>query len=109
MLLCAQERTDDHQISQTLVVETQSLLIVSRISGGTPMKVKGKIETIPPQKPGQRPIKFHPGGLHQSLGVPAGKKIPTKAMGAALSGKEGPLAKRQANFAKNVLVGRKGK
>ena len=57
---------------------------------------------------GQKPIKFSPGGLHRSTGTPAGKPIPAAKKQAALSGKYGPKAKKQAQFAKNVLTGRKG-
>lgn len=53
--------------------------------------------------PGKDPISFKPGGLHESLGVPKDKPIPAKAMQDALSGKKGPKAQRQAQFAKNVL------
>jgi hypothetical protein len=56
---------------------------------------------------GQKPIHFKKGALHKELGVPQGKKIPAKTMAAARSGKKGPLAKKRANFAKNVLTGRK--
>ncbi len=68
-----------------------------------------KVKTIQSKKPGQKPIKFSPGGLHASLGVPVGKKIPAAKMRAALEGKYGAKAKKEALFAKNVLVGRKGK
>ena len=54
-------------------------------------------------KPGAKPISFQKGGLHQSLGVAAGKPIPAAKMQQALSGKAGPKAKQQAEFAKNVL------
>lgn len=64
-------------------------------------------KTIHPKKKGQKPITFHEGGLHQSLGVPEGQKIPEGKMNAALSGKEGPLAEKEARFKKNVLTGRK--
>ena len=53
--------------------------------------------------PGKKPITFAKGGLHQSLGVPAGKPIPAAKMASALAGKEGPKAAAQARFAKNVL------
>ena len=53
--------------------------------------------------PGKKPITFQKGGLHQSLGVAAGKPIPAGKMASALAGKEGPKAKAQAEFAKNVL------
>jgi hypothetical protein len=60
-------------------------------------------------KSGQKPIKFKTGGLHQSTGTPQGKPIPASKKAAALAGKLGPKAKAQANFAKNVLTGKKGK
>ena len=57
---------------------------------------------------GKKPIEFKPGGLHQSLGVPADKPIPPGKMAAAAKGEYGPKAQKQANFAKNVLAqGRK--
>jgi len=58
-------------------------------------------------KPGQKKITFTKGGLHSSLGVPQGKKIPAAKKAAALAGKYGKKAKAQANFAKNVLKGKK--
>jgi len=67
---------------------------------------KGKIRTIPPQKKGQKPITFHEGGLHESLGVPKSQKIPPSKMKAALAGNYGPKAAAQARFKKNVLKGR---
>ncbi len=58
--------------------------------------------------PGKKPITFAKGGLHQSTGTPAGQPIPAAKMQQALSGKLGPKAQAQANFAKNVLgTGRK--
>lgn len=51
----------------------------------------------------QKPIHFHPGGLHESLGIASGKKIPAASFNAALSGARGPKAEKQARFAKNVL------
>ena len=57
-------------------------------------------------KKGQKKITFKAGGLHQSTGTPAGRKIPVSKMKAAASGKLGPLAKKQAMFKANVLVGR---
>ena len=56
---------------------------------------------------GKKPLAFKKGGLHASTDTPAGKKIPASKMKAALGGKYGPKAKKQANFAKNVL--RKGR
>jgi hypothetical protein len=65
--------------------------------------------TMKPTKKGQKPIVFKAGGLHKSTGTPKGKKIPAKKMKAALSGKLGPKAEKQARFKKNVLTGRKKK
>jgi len=56
---------------------------------------------------GHKPITFHKGGLHESTGTPAKEKIPKSKVQAALSGKYGPKAKKQAQFAKNVLTGKK--
>lgn len=58
-------------------------------------------------KEGKKPIKFHPGGLHESTNTPAGTKIPEAKREAALAGKYGPRASQQARFAKNVLTGKK--
>lgn len=57
-------------------------------------------------KPGQKKITFKAGGLHQSTGTPAGQKIPAGKRAKALSGGFGAKAKKQADFAKNVLIGR---
>ena len=56
--------------------------------------------------PGKKPIRFKEGALHQQLGVPAGRKIPSGKMQAAMAGSLGPLAAKRARFARNVLVGR---
>jgi hypothetical protein len=58
-------------------------------------------------KPGQKKITYTKGGLHASLGVPQGKKIPAGKMAAAKAGKYGAKAKKEALFAQNVLTGRK--
>jgi hypothetical protein len=76
----------------------------------SPMKLK----TVTIKSPGKKPLKFKKGGLHKSLNVPQGKKIPVDKMAAAKAGKYGAKAKKQANFAKNVLAkgsktARKGK
>lgn len=71
------------------------------------MKKAGTKVTLKPRKPGQKKISFKAGGLHSSLGVPQGKKIPASKKAAALAGKYGARAKRQAQFARNVLTGRK--
>lgn len=58
--------------------------------------------------PGKTPVEFQKGGLHQSLGVPQGQPIPAAKMQAALAGKKGPKAKKQAVMAQGMLkAGRK--
>ena len=47
-------------------------------------------------------ISFQKGGLHRSLGVPEGQPIPSDKMSAALAGKYGPKAKRQAELAQTL-------
>jgi hypothetical protein len=64
-----------------------------------------KIKVI--HKAGKKPIKFHPGGLHESTNTPAGEKIPASKKLAAMKGSYGPKAKKQAEFAANVLTGGK--
>lgn len=71
------------------------------------MAVKPGTKVTLKAKPGQKKISFRAGGLHASTGTPQGKKIPAAKKAAALSGKLGPKAKKQAQFAKNVLTGRK--
>lgn len=63
-------------------------------------------ETIP-AIPGHKAITFQKGGLHASTNTPMGKPIPAAKKQAALAGRYGPKAKKQANFAKNVLTGPK--
>jgi hypothetical protein len=58
-------------------------------------------------KSGQKPIKFHEGGLHESTGTPAGQPIPKSKVAAAASGKYGAKAEKQVQFMKNVLTGGK--
>lgn len=58
---------------------------------------------------GKKSVKITPGGLHKSLHVPADKKIPAKKFKAALEGKYGKKAQKQAQFKKNVLHGKKKK
>lgn len=60
--------------------------------------------TIKPQAKGQKPITFEKGGLHRSLGVPQGQKIPPAKIRAALAGKYGAKAKKQAALYRNVLA-----
>ena len=68
--------------------------------GGKPKA--GSTETV--KSPGKPPIKFKAGGLHESTGTPAGQKIPPAKMQAALSGKLGPKAEKQAVMAQGVLA-----
>jgi hypothetical protein len=70
-------------------------------------KVKAGTKVTMKAKKGQKKITFKAGGLHASTGTPMGQKIPAGKKAAALSGKLGSKAKKQALFAKNVLVGRK--
>jgi hypothetical protein len=58
-------------------------------------------------KNGQKPISFKPGALHAQLGVDQDEKIPASKMAEAASGADGALAQKRANFARNVLTGRK--
>lgn len=60
-------------------------------------------KTVTIKKKGKKPIKFKKGGLHRSLGVPEGEKIPASKMRAAKAGRYGPLAKKQANLAQGAL------
>ena len=57
--------------------------------------------------PGKAPIRFKEGALHQQLGVAPGEKIPRATMRTAMTGGYGALAKRRAQFARNVLTGPK--
>lgn len=47
------------------------------------------------------------GGLHKSVGVPQGQKIPASKLAAAKAGKYGPKAKKQANMATSLAKIRK--
>jgi hypothetical protein len=58
--------------------------------------------------PGKKPVTFAKGGLHRSLGVPQGQKIPAGKMAGAQRGEYGPAAQKQAGFAQGMLkAGRK--
>ena len=83
--------------------EAQAVAASLRQAKDDPPKKK-KVKTIEPSKPGQKAISFHPGGLHTSTHTPQGQKIPAAKKAAALAGKYGPKAEKQANFAKNVLT-----
>ena len=71
--------------------------------------VKVKLKTLTPTKKGQHPITFREGGLHASTNTPPDQKIPAAKKAKALAGGFGPKAKQEAQFAKNVLTGRKKK
>lgn len=74
-------------------------------SGGG-RKAAPKRTTI--KAPGKKPVSFKPGGLHRSLGVPQGEKIPAAKMASAKAGNYGPKAAAQANLATGMLAaGRK--
>ena len=55
-------------------------------------------KTVTMRAKGKKPISFKKGALHRALGVPEGKKIPPGKKRAALQGKYGAKAKKQANF-----------
>jgi hypothetical protein len=61
------------------------------------------MKTIEPKHAGQKPIKFHEGGLHESTGTPSGKPISAAKHSKAASGSLGPKAEKQENFYRNVL------
>lgn len=63
---------------------------------------KPKTETLPAQN-GNPAIKFKRGGLHTATSTPQGKPIPAAKKRKALAGGYGPKAKKEAQFAKNVL------
>lgn len=63
-------------------------------------------ETIP-AIPGHKAITFKKGGLHASTNTPMGQRIPAAKKQAALAGRFGAKAKKQAQFAKNILTGPK--
>lgn len=60
-------------------------------------------KTIQPKEAGQKPITYHPGGLHSSTGTPQGKPIPKAKFERALAGGFGAKARKQALMAKNVF------
>lgn len=57
---------------------------------------------------GGKGITFKKGGLHRSLGVPQGEKIPASKLKAAAAGKYGAKAKKQAGLAKGLKKMRGG-
>ena len=52
----------------------------------------------------EKPVTFSKGGLHRSLGVPEGQKIPASKLAAAKAGEYGPKAKKQAVMASGMLA-----
>ena len=66
------------------------------------MAGKPKKTTI--KAPGKKPVSFRPGGLHESLGVKPGEKIPPAKIAAAKRGDYGQTAKKQANLATGMLA-----
>lgn len=74
----------------------------------TKRKKKTTRVTMKPRKRGQKKVTFEEGGLHKSLGVPMGMKIPESKMQEAMRGEHGMKAKRQAMMAEHMLAkGRK--
>lgn len=63
----------------------------------SPKKRKGK------KRKSSKPLNFKPGGLHKSTGTPKGQKIPKSKIRAAMAGRFGKKAVKQANMAKNVF------
>lgn len=74
-----------------------------------PGAAKKPVTTQTIASPGQgKPVTFEKGGLHKSVGVPQGEKIPAKKMADAAAGKYGAKAQKQANMAQGMLAaGRK--
>ena len=68
---------------------------------------KKEYQTMKPTKKGQKPIRFEKGGMHKTTGTPMGQPIPKGKIAAAAAGRYGPKAKKQAQFKKNVLTGKK--
>lgn len=75
--------------------------------GNEMAKVKVGTKVTLKAKPGQKKVTFKAGGLHASTGTPAGKPIPAAKMKKAASGGFGAKAKKEVQFKKNVLTGRK--
>lgn len=64
-------------------------------------------DTVTMRKKGKKPITWKKGGLHTTTHTPQGQKIPQSKIKKALAGGYGPKGKKQAQFDKNVLTGRK--
>lgn len=67
----------------------------------------GKV-TISSKATGKKIVSFKEGGLHKSLGVPEGQKIPAAKMAAAKKSKN-PLIRKQVGLAKALKKMRTGK
>lgn len=59
--------------------------------------------TVVMKKKGKKPIRFEKGGLHRSTNTPEGERIPESKITAALAGRYGKKAKKQAVMAKGML------
>lgn len=71
-------------------------------------KPAGKTTTTTIKGGAGKPVTFEKGGLHKSVGVPEGQKIPAAKVAAAAAGEYGPKAKAQAVMAQGMLkTGRK--
>lgn len=68
-----------------------------------PAKKQKAAKKVTMSAPGKKPLTFNKGSLHAQLGVAAGTTIPAAKLAAAKAGKYGPLAKKRAMFATNVL------
>jgi hypothetical protein len=77
-----------------------SMPITTASFSGQPEE-RAKTTTIKTGK-GSPNITFKKGGLHKSLNVPADETIPPDKLAAALAGKHGPKAQKQANLAKTL-------
>ena len=64
-------------------------------------------KTVTMRAKGKKPVRFKSGGLHESVGVPSGEKIPEEKIRSAASGNYGERARKQAVMAKGML--RKGR
>jgi len=60
-------------------------------------------ETVTIKKKGKKPLSFEKGGLHESLGISQGRKIPENKIRAAAAGRFGEKARAQAQFYLNIL------
>lgn len=66
-----------------------------------PAKGKARVKTTTVKNP-MGSGTMQKGGLHKSLGVPMGQKIPASKLAAAKKGAYGKKAQKQANFASSL-------